>query len=211
MNRPATREDLEEFARFLARITLEIERGQRDPDQLRTFMPDQAWNLWRQGRPPGKFAGGPIQRTDIGRPRVELVNHQRAIANVVTATDPNRWGALTMQLDATSGRWRATSIQRLYAARHYRNSPSTPVVTRTPQQRLEAARIDRDQAAAALTAVNRRFKEHPRDSSSYRNARELSTTWQHIVDDLDREISTLLRNHDNHLGTGHVRKRTRRI
>lgn len=211
MNRPATREDLEEFARFLARITLEIERGQRDPDQLRTFMPDQAWNLWRQGRIPGKFAGGPIQRTDIGRPRVELVNHQRAIANVVTATDPNRWGALTMQLDATSGRWRATSIQRLYAARHYRNSPSTPVVTRTPQQRLEAARIDRDQAAAALTAVNRRLDEHPRDSSSHRNARELSTTWQHIVDDLDREISTLLRNHDNHLGTGHVRQRTRRI
>lgn len=211
MSRPATREDLEEFARFLARITLEIERGQRDPGQLRNFMPDQAWQLWRQSRPPGKFAGGPVQRTDIGRPRVELLTDHRAIANVVTTTDTSRWGALTMKLDAASGRWRATNIQRLYAARHYRNGPPTPAVTRTPQQRLDAARIDRDQAAAALTAVDRRLREHPRGSSSHNDARQLSTTWEKIIDDLDREISTLRHQHDTSREIRHVRQRTRHL
>lgn len=209
MSRPATREDLEELAWFLARITLEIERGHRDPHQLLHYMDPRTWQQWRQSRPPGRFAGGPVHRTDIGRPRVELLTDRRAIANVVTATDTGRWGALTMKLDAPRGRWRAASIQRLYAARHYRTGPPTAIVPRSLEQRLDTARNDRDQATAAMTAVTRRLDDLPRGSRGHRDASQLSTTWQKIIADLDHEIRTLRHHQDTSREIRHVRQRTR--
>ena len=211
MSGPATREDLEAFARFLARITLEIERGQRDPGQLRAFMPDQTWQHWQHSRPPGKFAGGPVHRTDIGRPRVELLTDHRAIANVVTTTDPGRWGALTMKLDAINGRWRAASIQRLYAARHYRAGALRPVVPIPIEQRLATAHTDRDQAADALVAVDRRRDELPHGSRGRRHANQLSTTWTQVIADLDREIATLHHQQQTGLEVRHARHRSRHL
>ena len=205
------RSHLEAFARYLARITLEIERGQRAPDQLRTYMPDQSWRHWQHNRTAGKLPGGPVHRTDIGRPRVELLTDHKAIANVVTATEPDRWGALTMQLGAHTGRWQAASIQRLYAARHYQTGPHTPAITRAPQQRLATARTDHEQATAALAAIERRRTELPRGSTGRRHATQLSTTWKQIIADLDREIATLLRHQHTSWGTAHERSRVRRI
>ncbi len=209
MSRPATRDELEGFARFLARITLEVERGHRDPDQLLRYMPARTWQQWQDGRPPGRFTGGPALRTDIGRARVELLDDRRAIASVVTATDTGRWGALTIKLDATSGAWRAVSLQRLYAARHYRTGPSQPAVPVPIERRLATAHTDRDRAAAALAAVTRRAAELPKGSAGHRQATSLSTTWRQVLADLDREISTLHRHQPPGIEVQRVRQRTR--
>jgi len=209
MSRPATRDELEAFARFLARITLEVERGHRDPDQLLRYMPAQTWQHWQDSRPPGRFTGGPVLRTDIGRARVELLEARRAIASVVTATDSGRWGALTIKLDAPTGRWRAASIQRLYAARHYRTGPSSPAVPVPLERRLATAHTDRERAAAALTAVTRRADELPTGSDGHRQATSQSTTWRQVLDDLDREISTLHRQQPTGIEVQRVLRRTR--
>jgi hypothetical protein len=207
MARRATDSELGEFARFLARITLEIERNLRDPDQLLRFMPLRNWQLWQRGRLPGAFQGGTVVRADIGRPRVQRLDELRALANVVTRTDRHRWGALTMQLDATSGRWRAVSLERLYAARHYRTGPTPPVVELPLEQRLATAREDRRCAAAALQAIERRLGELPAGSAR-RETRRLSTTWQQVLAELDREITTLQQRADR-LDRPRTRRRQR--
>lgn len=191
MGRIATDTELETFARFIARATLEIERNLRGPEQLSDLMTPHGFELWRQSRLPGSFTGGSVTNADLGVTRTERIDNLRAIANVVTRTDAERWGALTLNLDATTGRWRAAAIQRLYASRHYRTGPTTPVVETSPQQRLAAARTDRDSAGGALRAVQRRLDELPMTGSARRATKRLSTTWEGVVADLDREIATL--------------------
>ena len=191
MARRATDPELEEFAAFLARLTLEVERNLRDPDQLLKFMPARTWQQWQQGRLPGGFQGGAVVKSDIGRPRIQRVDELRALANVVTRTEATRWGALTMKLDATAGRWQAASIQRLYAAHHYRTGPAPTVVELPVEQRLATARADRSHATAANRAIDRRLGELPAGSDAHREVGRLSTTWKKVVADLDREIATL--------------------
>ena len=191
--RTATDAELADFARFLARLTLEIERSLRDAEQLRTLMSPDGWQQWQRSRPPGAFRGGPVAKTDIGPPRIQRLDAKRALANVTTRTDPERWGALTMQLDATRGRWTAVSMQRLYAARHYRTGPRTPVVPVPIGEQIAATRQLRDQAAAALHAVQLRTGELPKTSDARPQLEELSTTWSNLVADLDRQLATLTR------------------
>lgn len=211
MGRAATDEELEAFARFLARVTLEIERDLRPPEQLLRFMPTRAWQQWQQARLPGRFAGGPVHRSDIGRARIERLDTRRALVNVVTRTDTERWGALTMRLDATNGRWQAASLQRLYAARHYRTGAIRPIVPVSIERRLAIATTDRQQAAAALAAVTRRASELPKGSDGHRHTSSLSTTWKRIIDDLDREISTLQHKQQTGLEIRHARQRSRHL
>jgi hypothetical protein len=209
MGRRATDTELEEFARFLARVTLEIERNLRDPEQLLQFMPTRTWEQWQRGRLPGAFEGGTVVKADVGRPRVERIDDRRAIANVVTRTDSRRWGALTMRLDATGGRWRAASIQRLYASHHYRTGPPPTVVEIPREQRFAAATEDRRHAAAALQAVERRLGELPAGSAAARETSRLSTTWKKVLADLDREIATLQQRTDVSLDIPRTRRRQR--
>lgn len=216
MSARATDEQLERFAAFLAKVTLEIERDLRKPELLLEVMPTRTWEQWQRSRLPGKFAGGPVMDADIGTPRIQRLDDTRAIANVVTRTDPQRWGALTMNLDASTGRWRAASIQRLYAARHYRTAPDrsgreSTAVAVPLDQRLATARNDRQQATAALNAVTRRASELPELSDGRHHAAELSTTWKNIIADLDREIATLLRQQRNGLTANHARHRVLKI
>ena len=191
--RVATDTELAEFARFIARLTLEIERGLREPEQLHGLMSPDAWKQWQRTRLPGALQGGPVAEPDLGPARIERADPRRAIANITTRTDPHRWGALTMQLDATRGRWTAVHLQRLYAARHYRTGPPTPVVTVPLTQQIDATRELRDHAAAALAAVQRHRGELPPRSSGRHHLDELSTTWNKLVADLDQQLATLAR------------------
>ena len=200
---------LEDIARFIARATLEVERSLREPEQLLAYMTPQAWQRWQQTRLPGSFTGGGVSRADVGVTRIQRLDTGRAIANLVTRTDAERWGALTLQLEAVGGRWRATGLQRLYAARHYQTGTRRPVVEPSPQQRLNAARTDRREAAAALRAVQRRLDELPKGSSGRRATTQLSTTWEKIVADLDREIATLTRRLEHGRQAQRVLRRTR--
>jgi hypothetical protein len=191
MSARATDEQLERFAAFLAKVTLEIERGLRKPELLLDVMPTRTWEQWQRGRLPGTFHGGPVMDADIGTPRLERLHDTRAIANIVTRTDAERWGALTMRLDAASGRWRAASIQRLYAAHHYRTGPYPPVVEVPVEQRISLAVHDRERAGAALQASQRRQTDLTPRTSAHREAKRMTDTWTRIVADLDRELAML--------------------
>ena len=193
MNRVATTKQLERYAGFLARLVLEVERDLRPPDQLLQFIPMATWRQWQRGRQAGRFRGGPVQDADIGPPHLQRVSATHALASVTTRTDPHRWAALTMQLDARRGRWAAVSLQRLYAARHYRTGPPTPVVAVPLTQQIDAARELRHHAAAALAAVQHHRRELPARSSGRHHLDELSTTWNKLVADLDRQLATLNR------------------
>ncbi len=205
----ATDEQLERFAAFLAKVTLEIERDLRKPELLLEVMPTRTWEQWQRGRLPGKFQGGPVMDADIGTPRIERLSDSRAIANVVTRTDAERWGALTMKLDASTGRWRTASIQRLYAARHYRTGPYPPVVEVPVEQRIATAVQDRERAGAALHASQRRQADLTPRTASHREAKRMTDTWSKIVTDLDRELVTLRQDRHTGIEVQRVLKRAR--
>ena len=191
MNPIPTDEQLERLAAFIAKMTLEVERDLRQPELLRTVMSPRAWDTWRRTRPPGRFHGGAVLDTDIGMPRVERLSETRAIANIVTRTDAERWGALTMKLDGSTGRWRATNLHRLYAARHYRTGPYPPVVEVAPARRLADTTELHSRAAAALRAAERREADLQPRSAARRHASQMTRTWSKIVADLDRELALL--------------------
>ena len=209
MNARATDEQLERFAAFLAKATLEVERDLRKPELLLEVMPTQAWDQWRRGRLPGKFRGGPVMDADIGTPRIERLSDTRAIANVVTRTDTERWGALTMKLDASTGRWRAASIQRLYAARHYRTGPTPPVVEVPAEQRITTVVHDRERAGAALHAAERRQADLTPRTAAHREAKRMTDTWSQIVANLDRELAGLRQDRRTGIEVQRVLKRAR--
>ena len=209
MSARATDEQLERFAAFLAKVTLEIERDLRKPELLLEVMPTRTWEQWQRGRLPGKFHGGPVMDADIGTPRIERLSDSRAIANVVTRTDAERWGALTMKLDASTGRWRAASIQRLYAARHYRTGPYPPVVEVPVEQRIATAVHDRERAGAALHASQRRQADLTPRTAAHREAKQMTDTWSKIVTNLDRELTALRQDRHTGIGVQRVLKRAR--
>ena len=190
-------------------MALEIERDLRQPELLRTVMSPRAWDLWQHSRPPGRFHGGPVVDADIGTARVERLGDTRAIANIVTRTDAERWGALTMKLDGSVGRWRATNLQRLYAARHYLTGPYTPVVEVSADRRLADTTEVRDRAAAALRAAERREGDLAPRGAARREARRVTGTWSKIIADLDREIATLRVQEHNGQQVQRVLKRAR--
>ena len=209
MNRVPTDAQLERFAAFIAKMTLEIERDLRQPELLRTVMSPPGWDLWRNSRPPGRFHGGAVVDADIGTPRVERLADTRAIANIVTRTDGERWGALTMKLDGSTGRWRATNLHRLYAARHYRTGPYPPVVEVSPAQRLADTSELRDRAAAALRAAEHRVADLPPLSAARLQASQMTETWSKIVTDLDRDLALLRGQQHNGQQLQRVLKRAR--
>ena len=192
MNQVATTKQLERYAGFLARLVLEVERNLRQPDQLLQFVPLTTWHLWQRGRQAGRFRGGPVQDADIGPPHVQRVSATHALASVTTRTEPDRWGALALRLDAAGGRWQAVSIHRLYVAHHYRGGSIAPVAETSLDQRLQTARSDRDQAAAALRAIEQCLTDPPPSGSDrQRDTNRLAATWRNVVGDLDREIAAL--------------------
>jgi hypothetical protein len=205
----ATDEQLARFAAFLAKVTLEIERDLRQPELLLEVMPTRTWEQWQRGRLPGKFQGGAVLDADVGTPRIERLSDTRAIANVVTRTEAERWGALTMKLDASIGRWRAASIQRLYAARHYRTGPYPPVVEVPVEQRIATAVQDRERADAALQTSQRRQSDLTPRTAAHREAKRMTDTWTKIVADLDRELAALRQREHAGVQVQRVLKRAR--
>ena len=192
MNRVATTKQLERYAGFLARLVLEVERNLRPPDQLLQFVPIDAWRQWQRGRQAGRFRGGPVQDADIGPPHVQRVSATHALASVTTRTEPDRWGALALRLDAAGGRWQAASIHRLYVARHYRGGSVAPVIENSLEQRVQTARSNRDQAAAALRAIEQCLTDRRTNGSDQqRDTNQLAATWRNVVAELDREVTAL--------------------
>lgn len=114
-------DQLADILRFLARTCLEVERGLRPPAHLDSLMsPPQRWVQRDQL---GRFDGGPVRDDHVGQPQTSRLTDTHIVGTVLTRTEENRWGALSLELRAQGGRWRIADIHRLLAAVHYRTPP----------------------------------------------------------------------------------------
>ena len=182
-----TDDELADILRFVARTCLEVERGLRPPAHLTSFMspvdrvlqPDQL----------GRFRGGPVRDGDIGQPQLSRLSDSHIIATVVTRTEGDRWGALSLELRPQEGRWRIAGLRRLLAVAQYRTPPATAVLERPdgPADVAEARRM----AEAAYAATTKRLTELAPGSPGYRAALDLRQYWQRNLRDLDHRLAEL--------------------
>lgn len=103
--------------RHLARAHLEIERGLRDPDQLRGWIAPAAYLRLRQPDRPRFPRGGPVTPQDLGTVRLTRLADHHVYATVPTRETGDRWGAILLELAHAPARhdqrWWATGIERL--------------------------------------------------------------------------------------------------
>ena len=184
--RVPTDDQLADILRFVARTCLEVERGLRPPAHLTSLM-DPTQRLIQPGQL-GRFGGGPVQNNHIGQPQISRLTDTHIVATVVTRTDGERWGALTLKLRAHGGRWRVADLQRLLAVAHYRTPPTTRVAVPASDSITHVAEARR-MVAAAHEATARRLAELTPDAPGYRAARDLSRHWQRKLAELDRQLA----------------------
>lgn len=184
--RMPTDQQFADMLRFIARTCLEVERGLRPPAHLTSLM-DPTQRLIQPGQL-GRFGGGPVQNNHIGQPQISRLTDTHIVATVVTRTDGERWGALTLKLRAHGGRWRVADLQRLLAVAHYRTPPTTRVAVPAMDPITHIAEARR-MVAAAHEATARRLAELTPDAPGYRAARDLSRHWQRKLAELDRQLA----------------------
>lgn len=134
-SRAPTDRQLAEIVRYLARVCLETERGLRPPAQLATYMdPAEALRL-QHLLTLGRFQGGPLQPKDVGPAHLTHNRDGTVFATVVTRTEGQRWGALSLRLRERDGHWQIADIHRLLAA-----TRSQPARDRMTPEREAASR-----------------------------------------------------------------------
>lgn len=187
-------EQLTRIVRGLAALHLEIERGLRDPEMLGQRMDPQAHYAWRRiRRAEQPLPGGAARDSELGPVHLRHSAKGRVFATVSTPTQTNRWGALTFVLDIQRGRVAIRQIQRLHARRDYGRTTTraAPPPEIPLDEQIRRARTDRDRASAALDAVTRRLDRLPDDSDRRQEATQTRDSWQHVITDLDRELTGL--------------------
>jgi hypothetical protein len=192
-------EQLADILRFIARSCLEVERGLRPPRHLLKLMDPNTGLRWSKTGKIGRFHGGPVQDDQIGEPHfTRLADGEAVVATVVTRTEGDRWGAITLRLQADDKRrWRIADLQRLQAATHYRAGPSQPTVPEVPAaRRLAFVADDRRMAKAAHQAITRRLSDLTRGAPGYRATRDLVRYWTNKLAELDRELADLKQRYD---------------
>ena len=190
--RVPTDAELADMLRFIARTCLEVERGLRPPTHLRALMDTALIYEWAEPGKLGRFRGGPVLDNEIGHPQTSRLNDTNIVATVVTRTEADRWGALTLRLRALDGRWRLADLQRLLAAAHYRAAPTATVEFATPPAGLFAqVTEERRLAEAAHKASSRRLAELAPDGPGHNAARDLVSYWKHRIGELDRQLTDL--------------------
>ena len=183
-----TDDQLADILRFVARICLEVERGMRPPAHLRPLM--HPAERWLQRGQLGHFRGGPVHSGHIGQPQISRLTDAHIFGTVITRTEGDRWGALSIELRGAHGRWRIAGLQRLLARAEYRTPPSARVELdgRTGHVRADLAEV-REMAAAAHTATARRLAELTPGTPGHRAAGELAHHWKRKLGELDRQLA----------------------
>ena len=190
--RVPTDAELADMLRFVARTCLEVERGLRPPTHLRALMDPATANQLAEPGKLGRFRGGPVLDNEIGHPQTSRLNDTNIVATVVTRTEADRWGALTLRLRAKDGRWRLADLQRLLAAAHYRAAATATVEFATPPAGLSAQITEeRRLAEAAHKATSRRLAELTPDRPGHNAARDLVSYWHDRIGELDRQLIDL--------------------
>lgn len=121
-----TEAQLAQLVRFVARASLEIERGLRPARQLQPLLHPGIVSLWDRRRRSPELATGPVTARDIGPAHLSRNSPGHLVASVTVRTAPDRWGAISMELRQVRGRWLVTSLTRLRA----RRTPPTRAVQR---------------------------------------------------------------------------------
>ena len=184
--RVPTDEQVADILRFIARTCLEVERGLRPPAHLESLM-DPAQRCVQPGQL-GRFSGGPVQNNHIGKPQISRLTDTHIVATVVTRTEGDRWGALTLKVRAQGGRWRVVDLQRLLAVAHYR-TPRTTRVAVPSDDRIAQITEARRMVAAAHEATSRRLADLTPAAPGYPAARDLARHWQRRLGELDRQLT----------------------
>jgi hypothetical protein len=179
---------------YIARLCLEVERGLRPPDHLRQLTDPRANGLVRRRINVGNFTGGPVRRQDIGPPQLSRLTDEHAIATVVTRTEGNRWGALTIGLRAEQGRWYVVDLKRVLASRHYRTGPDQTVDRQpSPEETIRSVTAEQRLVEAAYRATRRRLDDFaPRTKGRSEMKRQVER-WQRRMAELDVELAALRR------------------
>lgn len=191
-----TDDQLADILRFVARICLEVERGLRPLAHLRSLM-NPALRHTEPGRL-GRFPrGGPVQDGQVGHPQFSRLSDTHIVATVVTRTEGNRWGALSLRLHAKHGRWRLADVQRLLAATHYVTAARpSPERLSSPDRVLRHLAEEHRIAEAASRAANRRLDDLAPATPGYRAARDLVGYWQRKLGELNRDLAELQARHE---------------
>lgn len=111
-----TDRQLADIVDYLARVCLESERGLRPAKQLTQFMDPDAALRFRALLSLGRYQGGPIRPADVGPPHLTRHADGTVYATVVTRTEGQRWGALSLKLRECDGRFVIADIRRVLAA-----------------------------------------------------------------------------------------------
>lgn len=189
-----TDDQLADILRFVARTCLEVERGLRPPAHLRSLM-----HPTQRGSQPaqlGQFRGGPVQDDHIGHPQISRLTDTHVLATVVTRTEGDRWGALTLRLSAKGGRWHLADLHRLLAATHHLTAPTASVeLANSPDRALRKIVEERRLADAAHGASSRRLADLTPVAPGYGVARDLARFWRRKLGELDRELAELKTRH----------------
>ncbi len=190
--RMPTDDQLADILRFIARTCLEVERGLRPPRHLLSLMDPAIAHIWAEPGKLGRFRGGPVQQGQIGHPQISRLTDNHVVATVVTRTEGDRWGALTLRLRTQHRRWRVVDLQRLLAVAHYgTGARATAEVAIAPDNMLAHAAEDRRLADAAHKVATRRLADLAPDAPGYRAAREVARFWERKLGELDREFTAL--------------------
>ncbi len=205
----ATDEQVADILRFIARTCLEVERGLRPPEHLAELMDPNTALRWSRSGKIGRFHGGPVQDDQVADPHFTRLGDGEVAATVVTRTQGDRWGALTLRLQPDAqGRWRIADLQRLLAASHYRAGPSqTMPPEATVARRLEVVGEDRRLAQAAHQAVETRLADLTPTAAGYRATRDIARYWTGKLAELDRELADLRIRHDTRQQTQQLFRR----
>ena len=186
--------ELRTVVAYVARLCLEVERGLRPPDHLRRLTDPRANGAARRRIQVGNFAGGPVRRQDIGPPQLSRLADDHAIATVVTRTEGNRWGALTIGLRAQRGRWYVVDLQRVLASRHYRSGPAQNVERQpSPEERIRSITAEQRLVEAANRATLRRLEDFAPRTKGRSEMKQQAERWQRRLAELDVELSGLRR------------------
>ena len=130
-----TDRQLADIVRYLARLCLEAERGLRSRDHLRRLMEPGDALRSRLLVTLGRFEGGPIRPADVGPAHVTRRADGSVLASVVTRTEGNRWGALTLRLRPHAGRYLIADMHRLHARTRPHREVDRTAAPRSPSSR----------------------------------------------------------------------------
>lgn len=191
--RPMTANQLRAVVYRIAVTYLEVERGLRPPDQLRTFLSPAEYRRHRITRRGQHAASRPVRPTDVRKVRLDAATRDRVNASVLVRRDDDRWSSLLVDLRQTGHGWTVDRLDRLE-----RLLPREPHHVEIDEEAIDRRRrfVEAEQRAveAATTAASRRYERLPdkrvRGAKALRDDRD---RWRARLEELQAEGALLNR------------------